>query len=345
MNASRVRAGDAVMLQLFRRLRAVDYITRAPGRVSGGGDGATVHCMDELLPLLPTLISVARTGSVSQSARVLGVPRSTVTRRLARIESAVGFAIVERSSRRFLLTRSGRRLVEGAVEALARLETVHEQARAEDSEVSGVLRIAIPVGIAGAFGGWFFALLNARLPLVKIELTVTDHRTFRLEEGRDLVVVMGNLQPSQWLRRRMGDTEMLAVASPRYLGHRGTPTTIAALDEHLLLTWADLGGPTWPRLSGGDFPVQASFATNDFSMLRDLAITGMGIALVPWHLVVAELAAGSLVRVLPTLVGQTVEINALYVPERRASPVLKAVLAVVAEFAKEQPILPAAQSA
>ncbi len=301
--------------------------------------------MDELLPLLPTLVSVARIGSVSQSARALGVPRSTVSRRLARIESVVGFAIIERSSRRFLLTRSGQRLVDGAVEALARLATVNEQARAEDSEVRGVFKVAIPVGIAGAFGGWFIAFLNARLPRVKIELTVTDHRTFRLEEGRDLVLVLGTPQPSQWLRRRVGDTEMIAVASPRYLEHRGTPATIDALDEHLLLTWADLGGPTWPRLGGGDFPVQPRFATNDFSMLRDLAATGMGIALVPWHLVLTELATGSLVRVLPTLVGELVEIHALYVPERRASPVLKAVLAVIAEFASEQPVRPPSPSA
>jgi len=320
--------------------RTVEAITRAPRTMSEWHTSATPMVMEELLPLLPTLVSVARIGSVSQSARVLGVPRSTVSRRLARIESVVGFAIVERSSRKFLLTRSGRRLVDGAVEALARLETVNEQARAEDSDVSGVLKIAIPVGIAGAFGGWFFALLNARLPLVKIELTVTDHRTFRLEEGRDLVLVLGTPQPSQWLRRRVGDTEMLAVASPRYLEHKGNPTTIEALGEHLLLTWSDLGAPSWPRLGGGDFPVQPCFSTNDFAMLRDLATAGIGIGLVPWHLVVTDLAKGTLVRVLPTLVGQLIEIYALYVPERRASPVLKAVLAVVADFTKEQPVLP-----
>lgn len=302
--------------------------------------------MNELLPLLPTLISLARTGSVSQSARALGVPRSTVSRRLARIETMVGFAVAERTSRRFMLTRTGRYLVDGAVEALARLETVHEQARAEHGELCGVLKLAIPVGVAGAFGGWFFAFLNARLPRVKIELTVTDHRTFRLDDGCDLAVVLGPPQPSPWLRRRVGETELLAVASPRYLERKRAPTTIDGLDDHMLLTWANLGAtPTWPRLRGDEFPIRPCFITNDLSMLRDVAMAGMGIALVPWHLVVAELTAGSLVRVLPTMVGQAIDIHALYVPERRASPVLKAVLAIVAEFAKDQPARPLSPSA
>jgi DNA-binding transcriptional LysR family regulator len=91
---------------------------------------------------------LARTSSVSQSARELCVPRSTISRRLRRIEQLMGVKVAERSKHRLLLTGAERRLVDGATEALARLETVHEQARAIGGEVRGVLRVAMPAGRA-----------------------------------------------------------------------------------------------------------------------------------------------------------------------------------------------------
>jgi DNA-binding transcriptional LysR family regulator len=300
--------------------------------------------MDEVLPLLPTLVTLARTGSVSQSARVLGVPRSTISRRLGRIEQLMGVKVAERSQRRVLLTGAGRRLVDGATEALARLETVHEQARAIGGEVRGVLRVAMPAGASGAFIGWFFAFLHAQHPLIDIELTVTDRPALRLEEGFDLVLVMGTPEPSGWLRRKLTDTELLAVASPSYLKERGAPSTIAMLRDHRLLTFADPGAATrWPRLRGGDFPVRPCLVTNDLSVLREAAVAGMGIALLPYHVALSELGSGSLVRVLPTLVGEASHLVALYLPERRASPVLKAVLTAIATFAGEQRTGPAGE--
>lgn len=293
--------------------------------------------MEELLPLLPTLVALARTGSVSQAARELGIPRSTVSRRLARIEHLLSLKVADRTTHRFQLTPAGRQLVDGAVEALSRLETVREQVKASSGDVRGVLKVAMPAGVSGAFIGWFFAFLHARHPHIDIELTVTDRRELRLESGFDIVLVMGTPEPSPWLRRRLIDVELMAVASPDYLASRGTPTSVAGLEGHLLLTFSTPGvAPTWPRLRGGAFPIHPRLVTNDLSVLRETALASMGIALVPFHVVIPELADGRLVRVLPTLVGQSVDMFALYLPERRASPVLKAVLTAVSEFSDEQ---------
>jgi DNA-binding transcriptional LysR family regulator len=293
--------------------------------------------MEELLPLLPTLVSLARTGSVSQSAVSLGVPRSTVSRRLARVEQVLGLKVAERTTHRFVLTAAGRRLVEGAVGALAQLETVREEVVATSGEVRGLLRVAMPAGVSGAFIGWFLAFLHARHPGIDVELTVTDRRVLRVEDGFDLVLVMGTPEPSAWLRRRLTEAELIAVASPDYLERAGTPGSIDALVGHLLLTSSSPGAaPSWPRLRGGSFPISPRLTTNDLSALREAALAGMGIALLPFHVVLSEVADGKLVRVLPTHVGETVDVFALYLPERRASPVLKAVLAAVAEFAELQ---------
>lgn len=293
--------------------------------------------MDELLALLPTLLALARSGSVSQAARALGVPRSTVSRRLARIEAVSGLKVAERNQHRFQLTSAGRTLVDGAVEALAHLETVHEQARAQAGEIRGQLKVAMPAGISGAFVGWFLSFLHARHPGIDIALTVTERPPLRLEEGFDIVLVMGAPEPSAWLRRRLSDTPLVAVASPAYLSQRGTPDSIEALKHHLLLSaHGPSDAPSWPRLRGGEFPIRPYVFTNDLTVLRDIAVAGMGIALLPFHVVLQELSAGALVQVLSTLVGQNTAIYALYLPERRASPVLKALLSTIAAFADEQ---------
>jgi DNA-binding transcriptional LysR family regulator len=291
--------------------------------------------MNELLPLLPTLIALARTGSVSQTSRELGVPRSTVSRRLARIEGVLGVKVAERTTHRFTLTAAGRRLVDGAVSALTQLETVRERVVATGAEVTGLLRLAMPPGMSGAFIGWFLAFLRERHPGIDVELTVTDQRVVRLEEGFDLMLVMGAPEPSSWLRRRLTQDELIAVANPDYLERHGTPKSIEALEQHLLLTSTSPGvAPRWPRTRGGSFPIRAKLLSNDLSVLREAALAGMGIALLPFHVVLAELDDGRLLRVLPTHVGQTVDVFMLYLPERRASPVLRAMLAAVTEFAE-----------
>ncbi|MBL8683606.1 MAG: LysR family transcriptional regulator [Myxococcales bacterium] len=296
--------------------------------------------MDELLSLLPTLIALARTGSVSRTASDLGVPRSTVSRRLARIEAVVGYEVAERGRQRLELTAAGRALVDGAVDALARLSSVHERALAQHGVVQGTLRLATPPGVTGAFIGHFLAWLHERHPRIEVELTVTERRYFRAEEGYDIVLVVGALDASgssAWIRRKLGSADMLAVASPKYLARAGVPSGIDGLARHVLLSFATPGSdPSWPSRDGGSVPVRPSLLCNDLSVLRETAVAGMGIALVPSYVVVGELASGALEPVLPAVVGSQVPIFALYPAERRTSPLLEAALAAVSEFASAQ---------
>lgn len=293
--------------------------------------------MTDLLPLLPTLIALARTGSVSRAARELGIPRSTVSRRLSRIEEVTGLRVAERSTRSLRLTAAGRRLVDGAAHAMAHLQTVYEAALARDGEIRGNIRIAMSAGASGAFMGEFFAFLEKRHPGIDIELIVTEQRTLRLEDGVDFCLVLGQPESSAWLRRRLGETRVLAVASPRYLQRKGTPTRVDALGEHMLLTTTTPGiAPSWPKLRGGRLGIKPHLLASDMSVLRDAAVAGMGIALLPAHIVMFELESGRLVHVLPSGIGQDVPIFALYLPERRTSPVLRAVLKAVDEFVSQQ---------
>ncbi len=293
--------------------------------------------MDELLPLLPTLVQLGRIGSVSQAAKALGVPRSTISRRLARLETLLGVRLAERNTHRLRLTSAGRRLAEGAASALALLETVREQAVVEQHQVRGLLRVALQPGLAGAFLGWFFAYLHAEHPGIDVELVVTEKPPRRLEEGFDLVLALGTPEPSPWLRRKVTSADVVAVASAAYLEEHGSPRRVAELSRHVLLSsQPSRGAPTWPRRTGARVPIKPRLLTNDLSMLREVALAGIGIALLPQHVVLSDLVEGRLRQVLPQVLGEAVDVYALYPPERRASPVLRAVLSAVTMFAEMQ---------
>ncbi|PZR14889.1 MAG: hypothetical protein DI536_08880 [Archangium gephyra] len=293
--------------------------------------------MDELLPLLPTLVHLGRTASVSQTARELGVPRSTVSRRLSRMEELLAVKLAERTTHRLRLTGAGRKLVEGAASALARLDTVREQMMSAQNEVRGVLRVAMPPGVAGAFLGWFLAYLHAEHAGIDIELVVTEKPPRGLDEGFDIVLVMGTPEASPWLRRKLTSVDIIAVASSSYLGERPPPTRVEELAQHTLLTWLTPGhAPTWPKWKGNPVPIKPKLVTNDISMLREMALAGIGIAMLPEHVVLNELSTSRLTPVLPQVLGASIDVFALYPPERRASPVLRAVLEAVRMFAEVQ---------
>src|SRR5690606_6159591 len=150
------------------------------------------------------------------------------------------------------------------------------------NEVRGVLRVALPPGVAGAFLGWFLAYLHAEHPGIDVELVVTEKPPRGLDEGFDIVLVMGTPEPSPWLRRKLTSVDIIAVASSSYLGEHAAPARAEELSQHTLLTWLTPGqSPTWPRWKGNAVPIKPKVVTNDLSMLREMALAGVGIAMLP----------------------------------------------------------------
>ncbi|WAS95709.1 LysR family transcriptional regulator [Nannocystis punicea] len=293
--------------------------------------------MDALLANLPTLLVLARTHSLTAAAAELGVPRSTVSRRLARLEQELGVVLAERNTRSFTLTEAARRLSAEAGGLLARLQTVSETVRAEAGQIRGHLRFATPPGLAGSFIGRLLARFQGQHPAVEIEIVVTERRPHLLEERFDALVTSEAPPELPWTRRKLGHLWFVAVASPAYLALHPAPTRPQDLAEHVVLSGprSPEGLMTWPRLRGASLPVRPWLVTNDLPTLRITALEGLGIALLPIHLVCEDLAANKLVQVLPEHIGATVDIVALFVPERGKSPVLRAFFDNLAKYTAE----------
>ena len=290
--------------------------------------------MEELFLGLPTLLVLARTGSVTSAVSQLGVPRSTVSRRLSRLETHLGVALAERNTRSFRLTPAAQTLVREAGTLLVQLQTVAETIRADAGEVRGKLRVASPPGLGGHFVGTFLAHFQRQHPGVTVELVVTERRPHLIEEQFDLVLATDLLTGLPWKRQRLGRTWSIAVASPAYLRAHPAPRDPEALEGHVVLASHQRGEAvaSWPRLKGPPLLVRPALLTNDLPTLRVAALEGLGIALLPAHLVLEDLATNALVQVLADHLGAPLDIYALYVRERRSSPVLRAFFASIEQF-------------
>lgn len=289
-----------------------------------------------ILETLPTLVSLRQTGSISRTARALGVPRSTVSRRLARAEEELGVILAERTNRSFRLTPAGELLAGGGADVLARVRTLAESAQAAADGIRGRLRVSAPPGLAGPYLARFLTRFTERFPDVQLEFHVRDQTPHLIDEAFDLVFVIGGLSDAPWVRHRLAPTWYLVVASPGNL-EGAQVRTVADLAGHRLLSARQpgLSERAWPGISGEPVPIEPAMVTNDLGILHTLVRQGRGIGLLPVHLVAEELMNGTLLALLTDAVGLELEVSALFSPERRQSPLIRALLETLDVFAAE----------
>ena len=152
----------------------------------------------------------------------------------------------------------------------------------------------------------------------------------------DVALRGGVVRDPNLIARRLLRSDMLAVASPRYIGARGVPATPADLERHACLRGfleGDRPATTWPLRDGGQVPVDGPFVTNDLVALLGAAIHGLGIALIPRALSQPELDSGSLVGVLDGVVGIDVSLSLVWVEREFLDPKVRAFIDMATEWA------------
>lgn len=244
---------------------------------------------------------VAREGSFTAAARVSGLPKSTVSQRVAELENGLGVRLLHRSTRRLTLSEAGQVY-------LQHCSVMLDAANAADAALSrlrdapaGTLRITAPEASGTLLLPALLAVFNQRHPAVTVECIISDAQLDLIAERIDLALRTGQLADSSFVSRRIGPVSRVLVASPGYLAQAGWPQTPAELDSHRLLMHGVL--PQWPLQQAGDVvqvsASRASLRANNLNTLRQLALAGAGIALLPRFMVRQALAEGSLHCLLP----------------------------------------------
>jgi DNA-binding transcriptional LysR family regulator len=245
-------------------------------------------------------------GSFTAAAQRLGVSKAAMSQRIAELERAAGVPLVLRTTRSVRLTEAGPQLADATGSAFSQISTAFAGIKDLAATPRGRLRVTAPVALARQ---QIVPLLPAFLrdhPEVRIELDLSDRLVPLAQEGFDLAIRHSPAAPETHVAWTLCATRSLLVASRAYLRRRGTPTEPADLGAHDCLHYLRPGDtPAWQlaRTDGTGqkitVPVSGCFAANNSEALREAALAGLGIALLPDFSAQAALRAGKLVAVLP----------------------------------------------
>lgn len=248
-------------------------------------------------------------GSFTAAALRLGVSKAAMSQHITELETAAGVALVQRTTRSVRLTEAGERLVAQTREPFERIATSFDSVRDLAAAPQGLLRVTAPVAFSRQ-------QLVPRLPQflqahpgVQLELDMSDRLRPLAMDGYDLAVRHTNAPPETHVAWALCATRVVLVASPAHLALHGTPVSPADLGQHPALHYPrSPSGATWTFLPARrrtgqaelvTVPVTGPLAVNNSEALRDAAIAGLGVALLPDFSAQSALHSGALVELLP----------------------------------------------
>ncbi len=253
------------------------------------------------LNLLAVFEAVARTRSFSAAARELRLPKSSVSRGVARLESELRLQLLFRTTRHVSLTAAGTALYDRVTPLLASMRAAIAEAP-EGEEPTGALRVTAPADIGSYLLAEVVTRYTTRHPAVSVELSLTGRIVDLVAEGFDLALrAAPSLRDSTLVARKVASMTVQLFASPLYLARRGTPRTEADLASHDGVIFASASGGTPLQASRGvaELAPRARIRCDDLLFVREALRAGAGLGLLPAFVADADVAAGTLVRVLP----------------------------------------------
>ncbi|MEN4587340.1 LysR family transcriptional regulator [Pantoea agglomerans] len=260
---------------------------------------------DTLWDHLHWLTVLAEQGSFTRAAERLDVSKAAMSQKIKELEEMAGVLLVQRTTRSVRLTSAGEKLVEELREPFARIEQSFFSVRDTAGPVRGLVRITAPVAFARQQLVPIIGEFLRDYPQVRLQLDVTDRIVSLSSEGFDLAIRHSDTLPETHVALPLCDTRTLLVASPAYLNEQGIPQTPQDLAQHNCLYYPrGVESPRWRFTTTADneqvqIRIQGSFATNNSESIRDAALQGLGIAMLPDFSAREALAAGSLQQVLP----------------------------------------------
>ena len=251
---------------------------------------------------LNVFVRIVEAGGISKAAEQLGVAKSGVSRRLAALENRLGAPLMTRTTRSLSLTTFGREYYQRALKLIGDALELDAMAMDEGTSLSGLLRIAAPLSFGLLHLSPASDELRREHPDLTIDVDFSDHKVDLVEQGMDLAIRIADLGDSSLQARRICPIRLVLCASPGYLEERGIPTSPEDLARHEILGYKLGDGPTIKLTNDrpGRLLVRPSsrVMANNGDFLRDMAVAGHGIAVLPTFIVWRSLAAGDLVQVL-----------------------------------------------
>lgn len=297
----------------------------------------------DLFQSMKAFVATVSAGSMSSAATDLKLTPAMVGQHIAALELRLGTRLLNRTTRRQSLTDFGKTYLEQCKDILERVAIAEMEAEAQSSEAQGVLRITAPV----TFGATLLvpALKQYRQlsPLVRLDLMLTDKRLDIVEESVDIAFRIGYIPDSRMIQRVLMPYKMIVCTSPEYLARHGAPAHPTELAAHELVIFTRTFD-TPLKFYNGDQTIevkpQSMITVNSGHALLNAAKSGLGIIVQPEILLVNDLEAGKLVRILPDWHLGERQISILYYRHKNMTPKVRSFIDfAINEFCEQRKYL------
>jgi DNA-binding transcriptional LysR family regulator len=301
----------------------------------------------EQLTHMVTFAHVVQTGSFAAAARRLGVATSVTSKHVAKLEKKLGARLLNRSTRRLSLTEAGAAYFEHCARIVEEIDSSGNAIERLQARPCGLLRVTAPPSFVTQHLVPMLGEFRRRYPDVDLEFDVSNRLIDLAQEGFDLALRVTRTPADNLIARKLAHLRVVLCASPAYLKKRGIPQEAGDLASHdcLLFSLADPDA-NWRFQSRGRIikvPVRAAFRANAADPLHQLALEGMGIAMLPSYMVGQDIQHNRLVQLLPDLLPDSeTDFYAVYLPHRYVAPKLRAFVDFLVEQIGPEPYWDAA---
>ncbi len=261
---------------------------------------------------------VAEQKSITAAARLLGMPKQTLSRRIAELEGALGVPLMHRTTRRLCLNDAGAAYAERCADMVRIAEEANRAVTDAHDVPRGTLRVTADPVFGEAFLGDLIIDFAQRWPEVHLDVLLTRRRVDLIEEGFDVAFRIGQVDDADLSGVRLAPARVRYCASPSYLARRGVPATPEDLKAHeCILVMSDGAPMRWPFRGEKGLalvPVTGRLTLTSFNMARAAALAGLGIAIFP------EFACGEDIRtcrLVPVLDDWVAEVGAVWLIHAR----------------------------
>jgi DNA-binding transcriptional LysR family regulator len=281
--------------------------------------------------LISTFVAVVDAGSFSEAGRRLGQPKSAVSRRIDQLEKRLGSRLLQRSTRAVQPTELGYEYYKRCVHILAEIEEAEQFVRRDQAAPSGTFRVQLPIELGMHVLGRLMIEFARENPNILLHLELSSRRVDMIEEQHDLAIRIGAMPDSSLISRKILSIKRGIYASHSYLTQHGEPQSLEELQRHNCLRFhTDYQSGDWV-LTGATGPVtfrpHGAVAANNLTLLREAAIYGLGIAVLPCLICRTAIEAGQLQPVLQEWQPDDAEVFVLYPSRRHLSMKVRSFLA------------------
>lgn len=282
------------------------------------------YTLDEI----ETFLTVMELGTITAAATRLNLSKSVVSKRISDLELSLGAALFRRNAGRIAPTEAALRLDDRLRPALAELTAAAESAAwggARDGDaLRGTLSIAAPMSFGTLHLSPIIARFAAQHPKLELRVDYDDRARDLAREGFDIAIRIGQMRDTALMQRKLCEDEAIPCASPAYLDRHGRPRTLADLRDHRVIGYHHMtNAQLWQTGKAAPPTLESCVTLNNGEAMRDMAIAGLGLAILPGFIASPAITAGQLERILPDVETRPLPIAAVWPPVTPMPPKLR----------------------